>query len=914
MPGKSIGYWLDESDFVLGGADHEGGLVSEVGAHIFPRDWPAVYEESDVLRSMVRKKGPCAAKRVSVVPSLGDEHQELLAKLRPRWLQSFDTAEEVERLSGFTVVEGWAIYDIMDDVTGAAFLAERYWWNATSDSTWLDFSPRPENVSQLLLAETAAPRQSRKAKTLLTHKQSGLADHLLRRRFPTAVAEMARVEAARGMSTAPAALAAAAPMSQEELKAIVKRVELGIADPIYQMCGHAEHDQDLSEGLVRAGMCAALVQHLLPSQQKHLGVAIRLLAVLTFVAAARCCEEAATASVLASGGVERLVALLSHDVLDVVTHAALALGHICRRCSDAQSRAGSAGGVAQLLRILESGGRFSLASVYALWQLCVGQVENSQQVLSKGGSAALLRLFGQSGADAELQLHVAGLWVVLARAPGAQDVLGNAGVVEALCETLIAGRLAHAHLHISGALANLLEGHAPNRTRACAKAEIVDSLLNIVQSDDPAASNAACALASVLHDCDTWCMERARDRGAFAVLLRALPSLSCSRGAYAALAHLSRRLPDEGPPAVDGAVLAQLCACLQDDGERARAEALALVMNLAPHLPTKPRLIRAGVVKPLARLLDHPDEDLRRRATEALANLMDGHPETIAKVSMEVPDLAKRLVYLLHTEYNLAIQRASSRTLGLLASRQCEAVRKAGGIDPLLAVLKGSPCPEAALAVLNVAAAPAARRELLDLGAVEALGKLLFRGADDSFGEPLQQDAVQMASYAAGALANLTASSPEASRRALAAGAVAALSGLLAAGRSDVEANSWASATLGHVLSAPSAPSVPPRAAARAAAAAAAAAAGAPVRGAVDAGALEALAGLLSAQHASAHELAIFGLFVVSQSMEPAVREALLRSRGTVHALRAMVDRHGEVGALRDRACHLLKIAGAAGV
>ncbi|CAE8585627.1 unnamed protein product, partial [Polarella glacialis] len=159
--------------------------ASELGPHTFPRDWPDVYQESDALRSLLRKKGPCAAKQVSVVPD-PDREQWLLAQdiqLLP--LQSFANAQAIRDATDLAVVEGWAVYDILDDVTGAAFVAERYWWNATEDGTWLDFSPRPENLQQLLLVEALMPGPSREA-VALTHSQNALGQQLLQLRFPKA--------------------------------------------------------------------------------------------------------------------------------------------------------------------------------------------------------------------------------------------------------------------------------------------------------------------------------------------------------------------------------------------------------------------------------------------------------------------------------------------------------------------------------------------------------------------------------------------------------------------------------------------------------------------------------------------------------------------------------------------------------
>lgn len=174
-PGQ-LGFWLDASDFVVIGEDHAED-VSEVGPHCFPRDWPDVYEESNTLRALLKSKGPCAAKRVSVVPR-PELRTDGLDGLEVRFLQSCSNAEKAREVDQqLKVVEGWAIYDLLDDVTGAAFLAERYWWNETDDGTWVDYSPRPENMETMLLAEAMFPAGPKQASPL-TAEQEAIGNHL----------------------------------------------------------------------------------------------------------------------------------------------------------------------------------------------------------------------------------------------------------------------------------------------------------------------------------------------------------------------------------------------------------------------------------------------------------------------------------------------------------------------------------------------------------------------------------------------------------------------------------------------------------------------------------------------------------------------------------------------------------------
>lgn len=71
----------------------------------------------------------------------------------PAGSQSSRNASAVEGEAGLAIAEGRAIFDLFEDITGAAFVAERYLWNTTEAGTWIDLTPRPENVSELLLVE-----------------------------------------------------------------------------------------------------------------------------------------------------------------------------------------------------------------------------------------------------------------------------------------------------------------------------------------------------------------------------------------------------------------------------------------------------------------------------------------------------------------------------------------------------------------------------------------------------------------------------------------------------------------------------------------------------------------------------------------------------------------------------------------
>jgi len=100
-------------------------------------------------------------------------------------LQSFSNAERVEKATGMTAVHGWAVFEHLDKDLSSAFVAERYWWNVDKEGKWIDFTPRPEEWPEVLLAEAANDAPKSKAK--LTAAEAEIAMQLLKRRFKVKV-------------------------------------------------------------------------------------------------------------------------------------------------------------------------------------------------------------------------------------------------------------------------------------------------------------------------------------------------------------------------------------------------------------------------------------------------------------------------------------------------------------------------------------------------------------------------------------------------------------------------------------------------------------------------------------------------------------------------------------------------------
>ena len=174
------GYWLDSGDFVST-ANLEMEHMGQLG---FPRDWPNVYGSSKALKQLVGKKGKCAGKRVGVVPLPASEQFALVKGLQFHPLQSFSNAERAAKAAGIEIVRGWAVYEHLEKDVSEAFVAERFWWNSLEDGTWVDFTPRPKDIQEMLLAEAidGAP----KAQESMNKQQQKIMEDLLFQRFGVA--------------------------------------------------------------------------------------------------------------------------------------------------------------------------------------------------------------------------------------------------------------------------------------------------------------------------------------------------------------------------------------------------------------------------------------------------------------------------------------------------------------------------------------------------------------------------------------------------------------------------------------------------------------------------------------------------------------------------------------------------------
>lgn len=757
--GRSIGRWLDESDFIFGGEDHQHDRPSTIGPHSFPRDWPDVYEESVALRSMLRKTGPCAAKRVSVVPNITKHQIAETAHLGLRPLHSLNNAEAVKKHLGLAVVEGWAMHDLLDDVTGAAFVAERYWWNCTADGAWVDYSPRAENVGQLLLVEPLV-LPSPKKPCILTARQHQLGLHLLEMRFP-------KTRAIKTLSWSSQTV-----LNSEGMGGIVKRVRLGCAQTMHELSSRVQEDAALCEALVHNGACGVAATHL--RSRRLAAPAVRFLAAISTAALKTELHRQVVTSFMAADGIGSLLGVLAAADAVAATDAAAALSNFCFQASEVQECAAGSGAILLLITQLKERQPCGVAEAcLALWHLQVSCPSNITAAALEGAGEALLAVLSDKDAGPSARINAAGALMMLVAAPGMQDELAALGAVAA-CSEIISDPTHPAHFRgqTAGALMNLLSGHHENCCSAAGGGghEIVGALLDLARSSSTPSgleAYAAGALANMVACGGKDVAKAAANLGAWEVFVGLMSKPQSLMEVFAGLANLVQHVALPGVE-VGQNIIELAIASIAEESDPVCIQALTLCMNLAPVVSLKARLLKAGVVEPVLDLLKSDDEALRERASGTLANLLNGHAETVATVYMQTPNIAKRTVQALESEYLGTVQRELARTLAALASRRSEPLRRAGAIEMLACLLQDSgseAAGEAALLLMNFVLREREREKLLERGVVETLVRLLGDERVDG--------------HAAGALANLVAGSKKVAFAALSAGAAPALAKII---------------------------------------------------------------------------------------------------------------------------------------
>lgn len=794
----STSYWLADDDFVSTAASVSD--ATKLGSLGFPRDWPGVYTSSKVLKSLIGKKGVCAGKKTAVVSGPTDEELALVAGVELRPLQCFANATRVGEATGMSVVCGWAVHEHLDMAVSEAFVAERHWWNALEDGRWVDFTPRPNSWPDLLLAEAAhgAP----KSQAELDARGVEVAAYLFRQRFDQKVAlavstraVVAEEIATPGASAAEPSTAGANTQPQQaepaewsspaDLRTLVKRIRSGDKEAVTELLskvkGNEQTEQQTCLLIVKDGVAKPLVQML--SGEPLCEDALRFMLVLTD---AGVCQKTVGVQqqFMAAGAGDVLLSVLKGGSDSARELAAAMFGNLSHESPQNQDALASIELFEALTALLSQNVACATEAAYAIWNLCVGHTTNSTQVVKCGGVPLLVNLLTSDSDIA--QENAAGALMHITMTEQARTPLVKAKAIPALCKLLLPSSEAEVSTQAAGALLNIASDSA-QYARMIVQEDAVGPLIKLLKDGPSLASEyAAGALMNILK-ATSDVPEEAAKLGAIPALATLLSKGLGQSEALGALANLASASPERQATIYKAQVTRKSVALLSDKDLDIRRSAVSLIMNLSPHAKIKERIVEAGALPPLVKLLPDADSDVRERAAGALANLFNDHSDNVHKAVKQAPGIIVALIDLLKdssTSYDGRAQGAHALAMIAAEDGLCDQVWSAGAGPPILAMLEAG-VPEGALGVMNLCWRwPEVKEQLANENAVPLLLTMLNTG--ETHGKE----------YAAGALMNMTAGSVASAE--LAAGAVPALTEML---RSDnTQAAEWSAGALANIV------------------------------------------------------------------------------------------------------------------
>eukprot|EP00930_Biecheleria_cincta_P057953 TRINITY_DN43817_c0_g1_i1.p1 TRINITY_DN43817_c0_g1~~TRINITY_DN43817_c0_g1_i1.p1 ORF type:complete len:946 (-),score=250.15 TRINITY_DN43817_c0_g1_i1:50-2770(-) len=805
VAGKSQGYWLGDDDFVSTiGLDAES--LGKVG---FPRDWPNVYGSSKALKQLVGKKGRCAGKKVGVVAGPDAEQLAMVKGVQFYPLQSFSNAERAAKASGLEIVRGWVVFEHLDKEVSEAFVAERFWWNSLADGTWIDFTPRPKAWPELLLAEAVdgAP----KAATTLTQPQLTAMTSLLRSRFPgAAVPDKAAAEkppapaqetkpaaaapAAAKVAAKPAATPTPAAASQAakaaanprtpapaSLRELARKVQSDDMEALKELEEKLRGDEENCVQIALEGLANPLSKML--GETKKQEAALKLMLLLTDAGVSQPGTGVGT-EMIAGGAVAPLMKLLSASDASLQEMAAAILGNLCHESPENQDKLAQAGVFKPLVAALSAGAGPAQEAAYAIWNLTVGHEENSEAVARAGAVPKLTDLL-KSASDIA-QENAAGALMHVTMSAEARSEIGKCNAIPKLCELLQPSYEPEVSTQAAGALLNLASDCA-EYSQVIVSSGAIGPLVNLVKDGpDLAREYSAGALMNLMRG-DPEVAGTAAKLGAIPALASLLSKSTGHSEALGALANLASGVSERQIQIYKAQVTRKSVTLLSDPDLEVRRSAAALIMNLAPHGKIKERIVEAGALKPLAKALKDQDETLKERAAGALANLFNDHSANVHTGFQQAPEMIKSLIALIDdSKLSEDCRRQAAHALAMLAAEDgpCDAVWQAGAGPPLLALLKEM-IGEAALGIMNLSWRwPEVKAELAKGGTLDYLMDML------RLGDAMAKE------YAAGALMNMTAGSPDSAEKA--SGAVVHLCELLKA--EGIQAAEWSAGALANIL------------------------------------------------------------------------------------------------------------------
>lgn len=166
------GRWLDSIDDMQ--TTHNGLLST---THYdrpmlqFPARWPAVFNESTVLKSFINKQ--LRGQRCRVFDQSTHEEAASIKGITLRPLHSFENAQKLANVLGWSIVKGFIVTQLSDD-NEECYVGVRHWWNE-HDGRWIDATPPymppfPGFEQRRLLVQSE--KGEKHASTLTEHRRS----------------------------------------------------------------------------------------------------------------------------------------------------------------------------------------------------------------------------------------------------------------------------------------------------------------------------------------------------------------------------------------------------------------------------------------------------------------------------------------------------------------------------------------------------------------------------------------------------------------------------------------------------------------------------------------------------------------------------------------------------------------------
>ena len=148
-PDGTVGYWPELSDVVASDPARNSAdkLLSPPGG------WPKSFSDNATLKALLGKKGLSGKRcRLTGMPSKEDAAAYVAVSIDAQ--NSFANAERVQQTCGWQVIKGFAVFEL-GGTDGACFVGHKRWWNQKESGMWVDPTPRPDGVVEMVLLESS---------------------------------------------------------------------------------------------------------------------------------------------------------------------------------------------------------------------------------------------------------------------------------------------------------------------------------------------------------------------------------------------------------------------------------------------------------------------------------------------------------------------------------------------------------------------------------------------------------------------------------------------------------------------------------------------------------------------------------------------------------------------------------------